>query len=351
MFVLGPEPTRLNVVEDNAYALVTRAPRAYRALKLFDLGDDRVDSIAVTGEKGTFRLEENVGTTNTTFALTEPVKADADQEKAKNLLKDLAEPAGDRVPARPAAAGRRRGDARPARPARAGGRQDRRRGRRARQADGRGDAPLHRPEGDVAADALHRQAARRQAGIFRQARRLAERVRASRRKSPRRSPAGRSPCCRCSSGTAAPTDVTAVEVKRGTEPPYALSQTGGTWKITAPFDTRGRLRGGAAARRRPGGGQGREVRRPRGDQPGRVRLRHAGLRIKFTLTERKVNKPGEEPKEETKERVLVVGKAGGGRQGPVRPPGRRQPGSVRAAGGDGQGPRQSRPWSCSTRSS
>ena len=47
----GPRASRLNVVEDNAYALVRPAPRAYRSLKLFDLGDDRVDSIAVAGEK------------------------------------------------------------------------------------------------------------------------------------------------------------------------------------------------------------------------------------------------------------------------------------------------------------
>ena len=78
MYVIGPEPTRLNVVEDAAYALVARHPRAYRALKLFDLGDDRVDSIVVKGERNSSGLRRTSARRATTFALTEPVKAEAD---------------------------------------------------------------------------------------------------------------------------------------------------------------------------------------------------------------------------------------------------------------------------------
>ena len=89
MFVMGADTSRINVLEDNAYTVVARQPRAYRALKLFDLGDNRVESIVVKGEKEQFRLQENVGVKETTFTLTEPVKAEADTSKASNLLKDL----------------------------------------------------------------------------------------------------------------------------------------------------------------------------------------------------------------------------------------------------------------------
>ena len=85
MLVLGPGDTRINVVDDAAYAVGERQPRAYRALELFDLGDDRVGAINVVREKETFRLQESVGTTDTTYVLAQPVTATA-TPKSKNLL-------------------------------------------------------------------------------------------------------------------------------------------------------------------------------------------------------------------------------------------------------------------------
>ena len=71
------------------------------------------------------------------------------------------------------------------------------------------------------------------------------------------------------------------------------------------------------------------------------------LRIKFTLTERKVNKPGDEPKEETKERALVIGKPEAEGKTAGSPSSKATPNSAVfvLAGRHVQGPRQAGPRS------
>jgi hypothetical protein len=87
-----------------------------------------------------------------------------------------------------------------------------------------------------------------------------------------------------------------------------MKQAAGTWTITAPFDSAADF--GAV---QPLAGALAAVKVEKYvahtcPDPAQYGFDKPYLRIKFTLTERKVNKPGEEPKEETKERTLVVGK-------------------------------------------
>ena len=60
MFVMGRKQLAAQRVDDAPMRLVERQPRAYRALKLFDLGDDRVESIVVQGTNEKFRLQEAI---------------------------------------------------------------------------------------------------------------------------------------------------------------------------------------------------------------------------------------------------------------------------------------------------
>ncbi|HEX3148730.1 MAG TPA: DUF4340 domain-containing protein [Gemmataceae bacterium] len=310
MYVLGPEPTRLNMVEDNAFTLVNRDARAYRSLKLFDLGDDRVDSIAVQGEKAKFRLEENIGTTARTYVLTEPVKAEADQDKAKNLLRDLAElQATEYLPDPPSPAVTEAmnaflGGLGPVVVKLAGG------------ADG-----LDKPTAVVTLNFAGPKPMAPRTLTVGKARDGKPEYFARLDGSPSVFGIKKEVADALAGGSLAlmplqlwngnPDGLTAVEIKRGNEAPYAISQPGGAWKITAPFDSAADI--GAV---NPLATALAAMRAEKYVAHSVANLAEYGfdmpaLRIKFTLTERKVAKPGDEPKEETKERVLIVGKAEG----------------------------------------
>lgn len=307
MYVLGPEPTRMNVVEDGPYTLVARAPRAYRALKLFDLGDNRVDSIVVKGDRGPFRLEENVGATSTTFTLTEPVKAEADQEKARTLLRDLADLSATEYlpdPLPPAIAEATQALLGPfglAAVKAAGGADGLEKPSAAVTIHFAGPKPMPpktlligKQRGDKPEYFAKLEGSPSVFGIKKE---VAESV-----------TGGSLAFLPLQLWNGSPTDLSVVEVKRGMETPYTLSQIGGTWKITAPFDT---LADAGAVQ--PLAGALSAVKAEKyvahsAANPAEYGFDNPAVRLKFTLTERKVNKPGEDPKEETKERVLVVGK-------------------------------------------
>jgi hypothetical protein len=108
--------------------------------------------------------------------------------------------------------------------------------------------------------------------------------------------------------TGAPDGLKVVEVTRGTESPFTLKQEGSAWKITAPFEAA--ADNGAAL---PMASALANMKAERyaahmAANPGEYGFDKPALKIKFTLTEKKPAKPGEESKEETKERTLVVGK-------------------------------------------
>jgi hypothetical protein len=308
MYVLGPEPNRLNIVEDAAYAKVAQAPRAYRSLKLFDLGDDRVDSIIVKGDKGTFRLEENIGAKDTTFALTLPVKADADTEKARNLFRDLAELQATEYlpdPLPPAVAEATQALLGPF-------------GQAVIKAAGGADG-LEKPAAAVTINFTGPKAVQSRTLLIGKPREGkpeyfaklegSSSVFAIKKEVADTLTAGSLALLPTQLWNGSPTDVSVVEVKRGTETPFTLSQIGGTWKITAPFDT---LADAGAVQPLAVALSAVKVEKyvaHSATNPAEYGFDKPTLQVKFTLTERKVNKPGEEPKEETKERVLVVGKA------------------------------------------
>jgi hypothetical protein len=307
MFVMGERTSRLNVLEDAAFAVVERQPRAYRALKLFDLGDDRVESIAVQREKERFRLQENVGTTATTFVLTEPIKAEADKDKASSLLKDLgaleateyvydppteAEANAIRmmlgslgVDVLKAAAGSHGLDKplatvtihfagpKPLPP----------------RTLTIGKAREGKPEYFAKLDGSP--------SVFSVKKEVAESLSAG--------SLGLLPL-QLWNGDASGLSV--VEIQRGTDKPFTLKQDAGTWKIIAPFQAEA-----DTVAVNPLAGALSTVHAEKYAAHAPVNLVEYGLdkpavRVKFTLTERKVNKPGDEPKEETKERTLLIGK-------------------------------------------
>jgi Domain of unknown function (DUF4340) len=310
MFVMGEGTGRINVVEDAAYAVVERPPRAYRALKLFDLGDGRVESIVAQTEKGSFHLQENVGTTATTFILVDPVKAEADPEKARNLLKELAtleateyvydppteaeanavraflgqlgsallelaagahgldKPAATvnlhftgptRMPARTLFLGKAR--------------------------EGKPEV-FARLDGSKTVFAIKKEVADALTG-------------------------GSLGLMPLQLWNGSPDGLAVVQVQRGTETPFSLKRDGGVWKVTAPFEAPADnaavipLTSAVCAMR------AEKYAAHAVSNTAEYGLDQPVLQVKFTLTERKVNKPGEEPKEETKERTLLIGKAEG----------------------------------------
>lgn len=307
MFVLGDSPTRLNVLEDNAHALVTRPARAYRALKLFDLGDDRVESVVVQGDKERYRVQENVGL-NTTFALTEPVQADTDADKARNLFRDLGsleateyvfDPPGEQ-------------EAAVLRAMFAGWKID----PIAAATSGHG---LDKP---VATATIHfagpKPMAPRTLTIGKPREGKPE-VYARLDGSPSVLTIKKEVADALTGGSlallplqlwnGAPDGLQLVQVQRGTEPPYKLKQDGGTWKIVEPFEAA--TDSGAII---PLAGALSAIKAEKyvvhaAANPAEYGFDQPALRFKFTLTERKASKPGDEPKEETKQRVLLVSKA------------------------------------------
>jgi hypothetical protein len=305
MFVLGPGETRINVVEDNAYALVDRHARAYRSLKLFDLGDNRVDSVVVQGEKERFRLQENVGTATTTFALTEPVRADADTEKARTLLTDLgALEATEYVydPPMPAEATLLRTflggwgfD-----PARAGAHGlDKPTATATIHFAGPRAMPPRTLTVGKARDGKPEYFARLDGSpsVFGIKKEVAESL-----------TGGSLALLPLQLWNGSPDGLKSVEIVRGTEAPFTLKQESGAWKVTAPFEAGADSESVMPMASALAAVKAEKYAAHSAANPAEYGFDKPALRLKFTLTERKVNKPGEEPTEETKERVLVVGK-------------------------------------------
>jgi hypothetical protein len=314
MLVLGPQESRINVVDDAAYAVVERQPRAYRALKLFDLGDNRVEAIIVVREKDTFRLQENIGTTETTFVLAQPVAATADTEKAKNLLRDLgALEATDYV------------------------------------FDPLSDAEKAAVQtvlGSFGAEML--KAAAASFGLDKPVATVTLNFAGPKAMAPRTLTIGKaregkpehyarldgSPSVfaikkevvdaltggslgllplQLWSGSA--DGVKSLEVQRGSDPAYQLKQAGATWTLAAPYEAKVDNEAIIPLATAVAALKAERYEAHAAKTPADYGFDKPAARVKFTLTERKVNKPGDEPKEETKERTLLIGKETEGKPG------------------------------------
>ncbi len=307
MFVMAEGTERLNVLDDAAYAIVERQPRAYRALKLFDLGDDRVESIAVQGQKERYRLQENIGATATTYALTEPIKTDADKNKAESLLKDLGLLEATEYLYDPPTAAEAKA--------------------------------VHALLGAFGIDVF--KAATESYGLDKPVATVTIQFAGPKAMPPRtlmigKARAGKPEFFARLDGSSSvfgikkdvadtliggalallplqlwngdASGLSVVEVQRGADKPFTLKHEAGNWKITAPFQAEADM--GAV---NPLAGALAAVKAERYVAHAPVNLVEYGLdkpavRIKFTLTEHKFNKPGDEPKDETKERTLLIGK-------------------------------------------
>jgi hypothetical protein len=299
------EPNRITMVDDSAATVVERQPRAYRALKLFDLGDDRVESIAVKSLKDNFRLQENIGQ-QTTYLLTEPVKVDADLDKAKGLFRDLATLEAIEYVYDPLApieiAGLK---------ALLGGFGD---DLLKAAASSHG---LEQPAATVTINFAGPKQLPPRTLVIGKAREGKTEVFARLDGSQTVFSLKKEVAELLTGGSLAllplqlwngdASGVSVVEMQRGTEAPFTLKQTGGDWKITTPFEAPvdlvsvNSLASALAT-----------VKAERYEAHNATNLATYGLdkpamRVKFTLTERKVNKPGEAPTEETRERVLLIG--------------------------------------------
>lgn len=307
MIVLGPGPNRLNIIEDAAFTAVARPPRAYRALKLFDLGDDRLEAIVVQGEKNRFRLQENVGTTSTTFVLTEPVKAEAETEKSRSLLKDLGSlEATEYVYDPPSAA-----EAIAIRTL----------------LGGFGEELLKATEGAFGMEKPSAVVTLNFAGPKPMAPRTltigktrdgkpeafakldgSPSVFAIKKEVADALTGGSLALLPLQLWNGSGDGLKTVQIKRGADPEYTLKQEASKWKITAPIDAAADE--GAVL---PIATVLSAMKADKFAAHAATNLAEYGLdkpvlTVKFTLTERKVNKPGDEPKDETKERTLLVGK-------------------------------------------
>lgn len=307
MFVMGDRDTRLNITDDAAFVAVERQPRAYRALKLFDLGDDRVESIVVQGEKERFRLRENIGANATTFSITEPIKAEADKDKARNLLKDLGElEATEYVYDPPSEA-----EATAIRTMLGAFGVD-------LLKIATGSHGLDKPAATVTIHFAGPKPMEPRTLVIGKAREAKPEYFAKLDGSPSVFGIKKELAESLTGGSLVllplqlwngdASGLSTVQITRGKEPPFSLKQEGGTWKVTAPFQADADM--GAV---NPLAGALSNVRAEKYAahapfNPADYGLDSPAVTVKFTLTERKVNKPGDEPKEETKERTLVIGK-------------------------------------------
>jgi hypothetical protein len=313
MFVMREGSSRIDVLEDTAYTLVARQPRAYRALKLFDLGDNRVESIVVKGEKDQYRLQEQIGVKETTYTLTEPVKAEADTTKAGDLLKDLGSleateyvydpPSEAELTALRTFLGGFGIDVLKA---------------------ATGSHGLDKPAATVTIHFAGPRAMMPRILTVGKAREGKDEYFARLNGSPSVFGIKKEVAESLTGGSLAllplqlwngdASGLTTVTVQRGDEKPFTLKQEGGAWKITAPFaaDTDmgsvNPLAGALAAVK------AEKYAAHSAANPAEYGFDKPALKVKFTLTERKVDKPGDEPKEETKERTLVIGKTEEGKQ-------------------------------------
>ena len=109
--------------------------------------------------------------------------------------------------------------------------------------------------------------------------------------------------------------VKSLEVRRGTDPAYQLKQAGGTWTLAAPFEAKVDNEAIIPLTTAVAALKAERYAAHAAKTPAEYGFDKPAARVKFTLTERKVNKPGEEPKEKTKERVLLIGKETEGKPG------------------------------------
>ncbi len=303
-------PNRINVVDDTAWAALDRQPRAYRALKLFDLGDNRVESIRVAAAKETFSLQEVLGVKKT-FALTEPVAAATDAEKAGKALADLgALEATEFVydPPSEKELGAIRtflgalGDNLLAASA--------------------GSFGLDKPSATVTLNfAGPKPMAPRQLVIGKKRDGKDEyyarldgspSVFTIKKDVPEALAGGSLGLLPTQLWNGGPEGLSVAEVIREKNAPYTLTQAGGTWKLTAPFEA---AVDGAAVMPLAAALSSVKVERYEAHEPKTYTeygLDAPALQVNFTLTERVVDKPGEEPKETTKTRTLLIGKPAAG---------------------------------------
>lgn len=314
MLVLGPEESRINVVDDGAYAVVDRQPRAYRALKVVDLRDDRVEAIDVARETETFRLQENIGTTETTYVLARPVTAPADTEKAKALLRDLGsleateyvyDPPGEaeRAAVR-AILGGFGADLLKTAAATFG---------------------LDKPTATVTlhfAGPVPMPAVTLTIGKAREGKpefyaRLAgsPSVFAIKKEVADSLAGGSLGLLPLQLWTGTGDGVKSLEVRRGTDPAYVLKQTGGTWTLASPFEAKLDNAAIVPLTAAVATMKAERYEAHTAKTPADYGFDKPAARVKFTLTQKKGAKPGDEPKEETTERVLLIGKETEGKPG------------------------------------
>lgn len=307
MYVWSPAtPDRVNFVDAAAWPALDRQARAYRALKLFDLGDNRVESVRVAGAKETFALQEVLGVKKT-FALTEPVSAATDADKAAKLLADLGaleatEFVYDPLTEKDAAAVRTflgaMGDNLLAAAATSFG--------------------LDQPAATVTLNfAGPKPMAPRQLVVGKKREGKDEyyarldgspSVFTLKKEVPEVLAGGSLGLLPTQLWNGSPDGLSAAEIIRGTETAYTLKQADGAWKlVAAPFEAPADT---AAVTPLAAALAAVKVERYEAHEPKeyvKYGLDKPALQVNFTLTERTVGVPGEEPKETTKSRSLLVG--------------------------------------------
>jgi Domain of unknown function (DUF4340) len=308
LFVRVEGSDRVNVVDDKAVAQLDKHPRAFRSLKLFALPEARVESLAVVGRKGEkFELQEQPGL-KTTWRLTAPVSAEADNTKAQDLARDLGDlqaaefvydaPSAEQLAAIGAGVGSVANAFAQVLEENVFGLKEQPLGVTVRFGGPEGGKEYQvfigkqregKPEYYATSTAV--------IGTFA--------INESLVKTLEKGSLGLLPL-QLWQGVAS--DIKSIEITRGTEEPFTLAQDGSSWRIAAPLEASvdaGQIQPLASALAL--------VRAERYEAHSAPDLALYGLqppslRIKFRMTEKKPALAGQEPKEEIKERVLLVGK-------------------------------------------
>ncbi|WP_020475074.1 DUF4340 domain-containing protein [Zavarzinella formosa] len=309
-FVWSPAtPNRINQVDDAAWAVIDRQPRAYRALKLFDLGDDRVESIRVAGAKGTFGLQETFDSKKT-YRLTEPVATETDTEKSAKLLADLGsleateyvyDPPGEKDLAAIGAFLGALGE-NLLKTASGSFGFDKPMATVTLNFGGPKEMPARQLVIGKARDGKPEYYARLDGSPS---------VFTIKKEVPETLAAGSLGLLPTQLWNGSPDGLAVAEVNRGKETPYTLKQEGGTWKLTAPFEAAVDAPAVIPLATALSAVKAERYEAHVAKSLTEYGLDNPALRVRFTLTERLVAKPGDEPKETTKERVLLIGKPEG----------------------------------------
>jgi Domain of unknown function (DUF4340) len=308
LFVRVEGSDRVNVVDDNAAAQLDKHPCAFRSLKLFDVPEARVESVAVAGRKGEkFELQEQPGL-KTTWRLTAPVNAEADNTKAQDLARDLGDlqasefvydpPSAEQMAATGAGVGSVANGVAQVLEENVFGLKEQPLGVTVRFGGPEGGKEYQvfigkQREGKPEYYATSSGAV----GTFA--------INDSLVKTLEKGSLGLLPL-QLWQGVAS--DIKSIEITRGTEEPFTLAQDGSSWRITAPLQASvdaGQIQPLASALA--------SVRAERYEAHSAPDLALYGLqppslRVKFRMAEKKPALAGQEPKEEIKERVLLVGK-------------------------------------------